>query len=89
MRINVPITHLRKEKKSFFNQFKDPLQESQLIYNESVNVIEYEKEWSYIEAAEQPYYDPFLGWIGYRGWVKTTDLVKNQAKKRDVVIINK
>ncbi|MEM1282402.1 MAG: NlpC/P60 family protein [Chlamydiota bacterium] len=74
--INVPVTNLRNsrsplQRKSYT---KDNDQESQLLYNERVKVIEENKGWVYVEAQEQPHKKN----KGYRGWVKSCDLCSSE-----------
>ncbi len=68
--VKVPVADLRKEPIAHRNDYtKDPLQESQLIFNEKVFGIEEHGPWVKIEAIEQKKWDSRLGWKGYPGWV--------------------
>jgi cell wall-associated NlpC family hydrolase len=53
----------------------DPLQETQLLYNEEVKVLEEREGWVRVEAVEQPEYTHHDGWEGYPGWVLKKELV--------------
>lgn len=90
MRVNVPFTNLRRDMSVCSAAIKDPSQETQLLYNEKINVIECCSDWSYVEVPEQPYFDKSLGWIGYRGWIESCDLIDcRDSKKREVVVSSK
>ena len=73
--VTVPVCDLRREPFSHSNQFiKDPLQETQLLYGERLYVKEIKGDWAYIEAIEQK--KSSGTWIGYPGWVKTSQITK-------------
>lgn len=82
--INVPIADLRKKPISAVKSvYKDPLQESQLLFGEGIRYIREEGEWAYIEALEQLKYSNERGWIGYPGWVLKSEIVESKIFKDD------
>jgi len=47
----------------------DEQQETQLLYGETVRVLQWQDAWARIEAVEQPEYTHHRRWEGYPGWV--------------------
>jgi len=47
----------------------DSEQETQVLYGETVRVLQYQDAWALIEAVEQPEYTHHRRWEGYPGWV--------------------
>lgn len=90
MRVNAPFANLRRDMTVCYTALKDLSQETQLLYNEKVEVIKSCSDWSYVEVFEQPYFDKNLGWTGYKGWIQSCDLVNcTDSKKNEVVIVSK
>ena len=90
MRVNSPFANLRRDMTICSTDIKDLYQETQLLYNEKVVILKCNSEWSYVEASEQPYLDKNFGWIGYRGWIQSCDLINCiDSKVREVVITSK
>jgi hypothetical protein len=60
---------------------RDFLQETQLLYGETVSVLQKKGKWCFIEALQQPKYVEGRGWQGYNGWIETDHLheVNQQA----------
>lgn len=86
--VNVAVTDLRKEPvPAQFTFERDLLQESQLLYNESVVGIEEKGDWIYVEAIEQQKYSADGGWRGYPGWVLRKHLVPvNEFPKNNFTV---
>jgi len=88
-RLNVAVFNVRSNRSiNNVNDFKkDTFQETQLLYNEDVKIIDMDGDWTYIEAIEQKK-DLVCGdWRGYRGWVPTSHLVKNISNLEKQVYI--
>ena len=74
--VNVPVADLRREPiASLGNYSQDPLQESQLLFGEKVQVLEEKNGWLRIEALEQQKCHKDGSWGGYPGWVKADEIV--------------
>lgn len=84
--VTEPVVDLRREPSSHNGKYvKDVLQETQLLFGESLIGKEEKDGWLLVEAIEQTC---FKGdWVGYPGWVKTSQvqLVKEHLKK-DLVV---
>ncbi len=77
MRVSSPVADLRRSKSRRPEGFeKDPDQETQLLCNERVRLLEVDGEWTYIEACEQKKYYPEAGWSGYKGWIQREALAE-------------
>lgn len=72
--VSVPVCDLRREPSAHSKSIKDPLQESQLLFGERLLVKETRGDWAYIEALEQKKYSKEGLWIGYPGWVRTSQI---------------
>lgn len=87
--VNVSIADLRRDPVSAkFSYDRDLVQESQLLYNESVLGTREEGDWIYVEAVEQQRFDKENGWQGYPGWVLKNQLfaVNEFPIKNDIVV---
>lgn len=74
-KINHSVINLRKSKTSLLGSIRDFEQETQLLLNESIQLISIEGEWAHIELKEQKKYVED-GFKGYRGWIEKKYLVK-------------
>ena len=75
MVVSVPVTDLRARPDTKAQPaIHDPLQESQLLYGEQVQVRKRQGEWVYVEAVEQPELTHARRWQGYPGWVPASAL---------------
>lgn len=79
--VKVPVADLRKERdiSHRVGDF-DPLQETQLLYNEVVEVVERREGWVYVRAVEQLKQGAQGGWVGYPGWVEEAALYPLRAR---------
>lgn len=87
--VNVPVCDLRREPHPHSNQYvKDPLQESQLLYGERLLVKEVQGAWAFVETLEQKKFSKEGEWIGYPGWVLTSQLlpVKEFPNENNLVV---
>lgn len=81
-----PVANLRREPIPFFGAHKDPLQESQLLQGEPVEVINEAGEWSYVRLPLQQKFDASTKlWIGYPGWVETSQLSEVPPQKNEAI----
>ncbi len=78
--VAVPVTDLRRRPVDGPRTIgRDGLQESQLLYNEALLLIDETEDWLQVEATEQK---KFLGperWGGYPGWVRKKDVATSEA----------
>jgi hypothetical protein len=75
--VNRSVVDLRREPQEHVGFYeKDPLQESQLLYGESVKGFSENNLWVFVEAVEQQRYTEKDGWTGYPGWIKKSDLIE-------------
>lgn len=73
--VAVEVADLRREPVEAKRGYeKDPLQDSQLLFGEKVTVLEEKGEWVRIEAIEQKKHSQNGSWMGYPGWVKSSQL---------------
>jgi cell wall-associated NlpC family hydrolase len=74
-----PVANLRREPIPFTGIWKDPLQETQLLLGDPVDVLKQEGEWSHVQLPQQQKYDSKNDrWLGYPGWVETHLLDENR-----------
>lgn len=75
--VTVPVTNLRREPILHSGRYeKDPLQESQLLFGETVLVNEQKNGWVYVESLQQEKFSPHMNsWGGYMGWIKQEDII--------------
>lgn len=73
--VQVPVCDLRREPIPFSpHLIKDPLQESQVLYGETVVVKTMREDWAYVEVHEQKKCIKNQ-WVGYPGWVHFSHLI--------------
>jgi gamma-D-glutamyl-L-lysine dipeptidyl-peptidase len=78
--VAVPVTNLRKKPVgSPCTTGRDGLQESQLLYNEMLLVIDETEDWLQVEATAQRKFLGPEGWGGYPGWVRKKDVAPAEA----------
>jgi cell wall-associated NlpC family hydrolase len=72
----VPVANLRREpEQSALNyESSDPLQESQLLYGELVELLEKQGDWWRVCALEQSRWCRDAGWTGYPGWIHSSQV---------------
>ncbi len=69
--VKIPVTDLRRKPiDARRTAVRDELQETQLLFNETLLLKDETKDWYYVEAMEQPKFYPDKGWRGYPGWVR-------------------
>jgi gamma-D-glutamyl-L-lysine dipeptidyl-peptidase len=69
--VTKPYTDLRREPSDPVHPVgRDDLRETQLLYNEMLEMKEERGDWYFVEAFEQRKYTPGRGWHGYPGWVR-------------------
>lgn len=67
-----PVANLRREPIPFTGIWKDPLQETQLLFGDPLDILKQEGEWSYVQLPLQQKFDSKTNqWMGYPGWVET------------------
>jgi gamma-D-glutamyl-L-lysine dipeptidyl-peptidase len=75
--VSVPVTNLRRRPADAAPlNIHDDLQESQVLFNETLVVMDETEDWFSVEAIEQPKYDSAQGWHGYAGWVRRRDVTE-------------
>jgi len=68
--VNVPVADLRSSSGPVTQNLEyDPLLETQLLYNESVEILEESGDWLRVEALEQKEFTHKSAWQGYPGWI--------------------
>ncbi len=78
--VNRSVADLRREPQEHVGIYeKDPLQESQLLYGESVKGFSENNSWVFVEALEQQRYTEKDGWTGHPGWIKRSDLIEVES----------
>lgn len=66
----------------------DPSEESQLLYGEPVRVLEEKGDWARVEAVEQPEWSHNQRWEGYPGWIKKSNLVREDPDWRPNLLVS-
>ena len=75
-RVGVAVADLRREPASPRPILdRDPLEESQLLYGEVVEILEEKGDWVRVSAVEQPEWTHNRRWEGYPGWMEKSALV--------------
>jgi hypothetical protein len=75
MRVAVPVADLRREPTPAGPELaRDPLEESQLLYGDLVEVLERKNGWARVSAAEQLEWTHHERWEGYPGWIEESAL---------------
>src|SRR5689334_8770581 len=84
--VSAPVSDLRREPEPPVDTavLKRPYdadrnQESQVIFDEEVKVVEERNGWARVEALEQPEFTHDQKWEGYPGWVLKKDLAPKPA----------
>jgi gamma-D-glutamyl-L-lysine dipeptidyl-peptidase len=69
--VRVPVANLRREPVEARRSYgHDDLQETQLLFNETLLYRGEKPDWYYVEAREQVKANAEKGWQGYPGWVR-------------------
>ena len=69
--VRVPVANLRREPDEARKRYThDDLQETQLLFNETLLYRGEKADWYYVEALEQLKANAEKGWQGYPGWVR-------------------
>ena len=89
--VAVPVVDLRAQPGSLATSVvHDPLQETQLLYGERVQIIRRGEGWVYVQALEQPEYTHAATWQGYPGWLLRDTLHPvTHLPKPNAVIVSK
>ncbi|OGH63277.1 MAG: hypothetical protein A3G34_15605 [Candidatus Lindowbacteria bacterium RIFCSPLOWO2_12_FULL_62_27] len=75
MRVIVPVADVRSEPKDAIDSYvHDPLQETQLLFGETVVIREWRDDWALVEVPGQAEYTHKKQWEGYPGWVRRSAL---------------
>ncbi len=73
--IAVPVADLRKKPEQLTQDYSHhPLRDSQLLFQEKIEVVRKEGNWAYIQALEQMQYDQEKGWRPYEGWIHVSEM---------------
>ena len=76
MRVAVPVADLRRDPVRAGPDLEhDPLEESQLLYGDRVEIHEEKKGWVRVNALEQMEWTHQKRWEGYPGWMELTQLI--------------
>ena len=76
MRVAVPVADLRREPTPAGPTLEqDPLEESQLLYGDSVEVQETKEGWARVSTAGQMEWTHHHRWEGYPGWMEQENLI--------------
>ncbi|MBI3317791.1 MAG: C40 family peptidase [Candidatus Omnitrophica bacterium] len=71
LRVAVPVADLRGEPASALAQREhDPLEETQLLYGDPVEVVEEKGDWVRVRAVDQLEWNHHGRWEGYPGWME-------------------
>ncbi len=75
MRVNVPVADLRAEPTPASGRLDhDPLEESQLLYGDPVEILEESQGWVRVNAVDQAEWTHGQRWEGYPGWIERAAL---------------
>ncbi len=75
--VKIPVADVRSSSGTLPKGFEyDPLEETQILYNEPVKIIQEYGGWLKIEAMDQPEYTHGKAWQGYPGWVEGVNIKK-------------
>lgn len=85
----VPIADLRSEPVELLPKTFDhhPMRDSQILFNEEVEILEIRDEWLRIAAVEQLVFTPKLGWCPYEGWIRREELGEGTITPKHVVCV--
>lgn len=85
----VPVADLRREPKAAsYTYEKDPLQDSQLLFNEGVWGREEKPGWIRVEALEQKKWSSKGIWDNYPGWIESRQLQETPFLATPNLVIN-
>ena len=88
MVVAVPVVDLRAQPHTAAQaEIHDPLQETQALYGEPLQVLKIEDGWAYVEAVEQPEFTHARRWQGYPGWVPAASLVPWEPLLAPTVVV--
>jgi len=88
MAVNVPLLDLRAQPHTTAAVgTHDPLEETQLLYGERVQIVKVEEGWAYVEAVEQPEFTHARRWQGYPGWVPAETLVPWEPLRSPTIVV--
>lgn len=77
LRVCVPFADLRKEPADRSSGYeRDSLQQTQVLHNELLDLIDEQSEWYFVEAPEQIRTDAHGNTGGYPGWVRKSAVVE-------------
>ena len=89
MAVNVPVCDLRAQPHTTaVANGHDDLEETQLVYGESVSVKQVVDGWAYVESIEQPEFSHHRRWEGYPGWLPESQLT-TRADSPTIVVQQK
>ena len=85
----VPVADLRLEPVDFPpNNFDhNPLRDSQLLFNEEVEILETKGEWARVAAVEQLIFTDARGWHPCEGWVRLSEIGEGKISPEFVVCV--
>ncbi|MCC5832758.1 MAG: C40 family peptidase [Chlamydiales bacterium] len=83
----VPVADLRRSPVELTckNFDHNNLRESQLLFNEEVDILETKGEWARVAAVEQLIFSSERGWHPYEGWVRLEEIGEGKIPKKFVV----
>ncbi|MCH9627823.1 MAG: hypothetical protein S4CHLAM2_14690 [Chlamydiales bacterium] len=86
--VALPIIDLRREPQDLLpkNYDHNDLRDSQLIFNEKVEILELQDEWARVAACEQRRFTPEKQWHSYEGWVRRSELHEKTFTPRYVIV---
>ena len=64
------VADLRREPIMRTDLGKDLLQETQLLYGDTVEVLDQNDSWMKVHVIDQPVFTEESGWSGYVGWIE-------------------
>jgi hypothetical protein len=87
MTVGVPVADLwskpvRRSKVSLH----DDAHLSQLLYGETVTVLEAKGDWVRVRADDQDSFVPAQSWQGYPGWMRASDLISSEPPATNAVV---
>ncbi|HBE44509.1 MAG TPA: hypothetical protein DDW17_03400 [Deltaproteobacteria bacterium] len=89
--VSKPFADLRKEPIAPRSDFShDDIEETQLLYNESLIYRDEKNGWYYVEAMEQKKLSPDNTWQGYPGWVEKKNVkIVDRLTPYNLIVKNK
>jgi len=83
--VAVPVADLRKEPSPAGPTLQhDPLEESQLLYGDRVQVLEEKQGWARVAVPDQQEWTHHQRWEGYPGWIRLSDIVRDDVTLKPV-----